>query len=97
MARTHAAEERVTYAATSRNNRRAVISVVRSARVATQRCGEHVSASVNRYAIIEEAVFSVGPPRGYITRTYAARSRTELSSGVGSCSRELRESAIECD
>jgi hypothetical protein len=33
-------------------------------------------------------VFSVGPPQG----PHAAGIRTESSSGVGSCSRELRES-----
>jgi hypothetical protein len=65
MARTHAAEELVTYAVTSRNNRREAVSVVRFARVDRQRCGKHISATVNEHATIEEAIFSVGPPRGY--------------------------------
>jgi hypothetical protein len=63
MAPTHAAEERVTYAVTSRN-RKAVFSVIRAARVATQRCDKHVSAAVNQHAITEEAEFSVDPPQG---------------------------------
>jgi hypothetical protein len=48
------------------NNRRTVFSMVRAARIAMQRCGKHISAAVNQPATIEEAVFSVGPPRGYI-------------------------------
>jgi hypothetical protein len=33
---------------------------VRAALVATQRCGKHISAAVNQYATIEEALFFVG-------------------------------------
>jgi hypothetical protein len=36
-----------------------VFSVVRPARVATQRCNKHISAAVIQHATIEEAVFSV--------------------------------------
>jgi hypothetical protein len=39
---------------------------------------------VNQHATKEEAVFSVGATRGYITRI-------SFSSGVDSCNRELRE------
>jgi hypothetical protein len=41
---------------------------IRAALVATQLCGKHISVSVNHHATTEEAVFSVNPPRGYITR-----------------------------
>jgi hypothetical protein len=71
MARTHAAEECVMYAVTSRNNWRGVVSGVlwvRATLVAMQPCGKHISAAVNQHAIIEEEVFSVDPPWGYITR-----------------------------
>jgi hypothetical protein len=41
-----------------------------SALVATQLCGKHISTAVNhQHPTIEEAMFSVGPSRGYITRT----------------------------
>jgi hypothetical protein len=66
MARTHAAEERVTYAVTSCNNRRSVASSVL--------CGSAPSsllcncAAVNQHTTIEEVAFSVGPHRGYLTR-----------------------------
>jgi hypothetical protein len=60
--------EHIPVEANACNNRRAMFCVVRVARVATKRCGKHISASVNQYATIEEAVFSVGVPRGYITR-----------------------------
>jgi hypothetical protein len=42
---------------------------VRAKLVATQLCGKDISEAVNQHATIEEAVFSVGPPRGYKTRT----------------------------
>jgi hypothetical protein len=41
---------------------------VRAAFLPTQLCGDHISAAVNEHATVEEAVFSVGPPRGYITK-----------------------------
>jgi hypothetical protein len=50
----------------ARNNRRAVFSVVRAARVAAQRCGKHISEAVNQDTTIQEAVFSVvAAPRLY--------------------------------
>jgi hypothetical protein len=50
----------------ARNNTTTVLSVVRAARVATQRCGKHIYAAVHQHARIEEAVFSVGDaPRLY--------------------------------
>jgi hypothetical protein len=50
----------------TRNNRRAVFSVVRAALVDKQRCGKHISAAVNQHTTIQEAVFSVGAaPRLY--------------------------------
>jgi hypothetical protein len=52
--------------AIARNIRKAVFSVIRAARVAMQQCGKHISAAVNQHATIEEAVFSMGPPGGYI-------------------------------
>jgi hypothetical protein len=30
-----------------------------------QLCDKHVSAAVNQHARIDEAIFSVGPPKGY--------------------------------
>jgi hypothetical protein len=49
-----------------RNSRRAVFSVDSAAFVATQRCCENISAAVNQYVTIEEAVLSVGAvPRLY--------------------------------
>jgi hypothetical protein len=74
--------------ANSLNNRRTVFSMICAARVVTQRCGNHISAAVNQHATIDVAVFSVGPPQEYVTRI-------SRSSGVGSCSRELRKSAVE--
>jgi hypothetical protein len=56
--------------ANASNNRRAVFSVVRAALVATQRYGKYISAAVNQHATIEEAVFSVGAARGYVTRIW---------------------------
>jgi hypothetical protein len=47
---------------------------VRAALVATQLCGKHISVAVKQHAIIEEAVFYVGPPRGYITRIPRSRN-----------------------
>jgi hypothetical protein len=50
----------------TRNNRKAVFSMVRAALGAMRRCGDHISAAVNQHATIEEAVFSVGAaPRLY--------------------------------
>jgi hypothetical protein len=50
----------------TRNNRRALFSVVSAAFVATQLCSKHNSAAKNQHATIEEAVFSVGSsPRLY--------------------------------
>jgi hypothetical protein len=41
-------------------------SLVRAVVVETQRCGKHISAAMNQYATIKEAVFSVGAsPRLY--------------------------------
>jgi hypothetical protein len=54
--------------ANARNNRIAVFPVVSAALITTQRCGKNISAVVNQQSTIEEAVFSVSPPRGYITR-----------------------------
>jgi hypothetical protein len=81
MVHTHAAEERFTYAVTSHNRRGVVsaFSVVRPALVAKQLCGKHISAAVKKHATLEEALFSVSPPRGYITRSPAARIRIESS------------------
>jgi hypothetical protein len=60
------------------NDRRAVFSVVRAARAATQRCGKHISAEVNRHATIEEAVSSVGAaPRLYTEDLRQMRIRIE--------------------
>jgi hypothetical protein len=67
----HAAEERFTYAVTSRNNRRGVVSDVLYGSVPCsflRNCAVNISAAVNQHTTIEEAVFSVGPPGGYITR-----------------------------
>jgi hypothetical protein len=72
--------------------------MVHDARVATQWCGKHSSTAVNQHAIIEEAVFSVeAAPRLYNEdfMQLVGELRIELSSGVDSCSRELRESAAE--
>jgi hypothetical protein len=52
--------------ANERNNGGVEFSVVSASLVATQRCGKHMSATVNQHATIEEAVFFVGPLRGYI-------------------------------
>jgi hypothetical protein len=41
---------------------------LRAALVAMQLRGKHISAAVDQHATIEEAVFSVDPPQGYITR-----------------------------
>jgi hypothetical protein len=68
MARTRAAEKRVTYAVTLSNNRycKRCSLWVSAALVATQMCGKHISAEVNQQATREETVFYVGPPQGYI-------------------------------
>jgi hypothetical protein len=58
---------------------------VRATLVFTHICGKHISAAVNQ---LLGAIW-----RGF----HAARIRTELSSGVGSSSRELRGSAVEGD
>jgi hypothetical protein len=43
-----------------------MFTVVRAARVATQRSTKHISAAVNQYATVQEAVFSVeAAPRLY--------------------------------
>jgi hypothetical protein len=63
MTRTHAAEERVTYAVTSGNKRRGAASrvlCVRAALVATQLCGKHIIAAADKHATIEGTAFSVG-------------------------------------
>jgi hypothetical protein len=57
---------------------------VRAALVATQLCGKHITARVNQHSTIEEAVFSMGPPRDYITRISPAGIRVERVSGIGS-------------
>jgi hypothetical protein len=41
---------------------------VRAALVATQLYGKLISSAVNQHATTEEAMFSVSPLRGYITR-----------------------------
>jgi hypothetical protein len=44
----------------------AVFSVFRASLIATQLCGEQISAAVNQHSTIEEAMFSVGAiPRLY--------------------------------
>jgi hypothetical protein len=51
---------------------------------------------MNQYATIEEAVFSVeSAPRLY--NEDLTQLEWESSSGVDSCSRELRESTVEGD
>jgi hypothetical protein len=96
MARTYVAEERVTYAVTSRNNtgckRRSLW--VRAALLATQLCGKHISAAVNQHATIEEAVFPVGVAPRLCDEDLTQLER-ELSSGVGRCYIELRESTVK--
>jgi hypothetical protein len=49
-------------------NNELIRSWVRTARATTQLCGKHISAVVYQYQTIEEAVLSVGPPRGCVTR-----------------------------
>jgi hypothetical protein len=62
----HNGSENIAAYAKARYNRRAVFSVVRAARVATQRCCEHIFAAMNQHTTLEEAVFSVGvAPRPY--------------------------------
>jgi hypothetical protein len=52
--------------ANARKNRTAVFSMVLAERVATQRCGKHISATVNQHTTTEEAAFCVGSaPRLY--------------------------------
>jgi hypothetical protein len=41
---------------------------IRAALIAMQLCGKHIFGAVSQHTTIEDAVFSVGPPRGYITR-----------------------------
>jgi hypothetical protein len=73
-----------------------VFSVVRAARVETQRCGKHISAAVIHHATIEETVFSVGAaPRIY--NEDITQVELQLSSGVDSYSRELTKLAGEGD
>jgi hypothetical protein len=42
-----AADKSIPAEANVRKNKRAVFSVVRAVRIATQRCGKHISAAVN--------------------------------------------------
>jgi hypothetical protein len=69
MVRTRAAEERVTYAVKRCCNQHSLW--VRAQLFAMQLCGKHVSATVNQYATIEEAVFPLGPPRDRSSRVEA--------------------------
>jgi hypothetical protein len=69
---------------------------LRLALVATQLCGKHLSAAVNQYATVEEAVFSVRPPGGCITRISLRQLKLETFR-VGCSSRELKESAVDSD
>jgi hypothetical protein len=72
MARIHAVQERVTYAVTSRNNKRGATSGVlcgSASRSLLRNCAEkNIPAAVSQHARRKEVVFSVGPPRGYVTR-----------------------------
>jgi hypothetical protein len=54
--------------ANTHKNRKAVFSVVSAALIAKQRCGKYISTAVDQQATTEEAMFSVGAPRGYIMR-----------------------------
>jgi hypothetical protein len=82
MNNTYAPEELVTYAVMLRNDSSLW---ARTSRVATQRCGKHISAAVNQRATIWETVFSMGAaPRLYNENL----TQPEL---------ELRESAVERD
>jgi hypothetical protein len=65
------------------NNRRAAFSMIRSVSIARQRRGKHISAAVNQFATIEEAVFSVGvTPRLYNEDLRQLRDRTLCGGGV---------------
>jgi hypothetical protein len=55
-----------------------------------------MSAAVNQHATIEEAVFSVGAAARLYNEDIT-QLELEPSSGVGSCSMELRGSAVEGD
>jgi hypothetical protein len=80
------------------DSRRAVFSVVHTTLVDTQWCCKHISVAVNRHATIEETVFSVGAaPRLCNEDRRQLRDRIELSTGVGSYSREMRELAVDGD
>jgi hypothetical protein len=59
---------------------------------ATEWCGKHISAAVNQRVTIEEAVFSVGVALRLYNEDLTQLDKIERVSGVGSCSRELRES-----
>jgi hypothetical protein len=54
-----------------------------------QRCRKHISSTINQHATMEEEGFYVGvAPRPY--NEDLTQLELKLSSGVGSCSRELR-------
>jgi hypothetical protein len=66
--------------------------------VATQLRSKHFSAAVNQHATVEEAVFYVGAaPSLYNEDLTQLEFRSQMSSGVGIFSRELRELAVEGD
>jgi hypothetical protein len=77
MDRRYPAEERVTYAVTLSNNRRGAAkgvlcgSAPRSLLLCCALNTSHIS--VNQQETVEEAVFSVEPPGGYIQGSHAAR------------------------
>jgi hypothetical protein len=81
MARTHAAEERDTYAVTSRNARSRVARGVlcESAPGALLLFDKHISASVNQHATIEEAPSCGSAPRLYNEDLTQLELRTETS------------------
>jgi hypothetical protein len=73
-----------------------------------QLCGKHISVAVNQQATIEGTVFFGGTAPSLYNEDLTQLERDlrcfavvvrgiESSSGVGSCSRELRESAVEGD
>jgi hypothetical protein len=100
MARTHAVEERVTYAVTSRCNRRGVASDVlcgSAPRSLLRSCAVNISVAVNQHASIKEAVFSVGAaPSLYnedLTQLELELSRV-LELAVAAEDRESRQSKV---
>jgi hypothetical protein len=58
-----------------------------------ERCDKHISAAVNQCATIEEAVCSVAATSRLYNEDLTQLDRIERVSGVGSCSRELREAS----